>query len=409
MESENEITNHLLIKNILSDLKDRNNLLALHYTEPAAHGTFSAFDVVMDGLKIVLDRRFDYKLNEKILIDFIYKKDYYKFESVVSKAIGSSIYVNFPTLLTRHPNRESKRLQVLDKKIPLRIHFIGAVRRKAIKRDQRLENPELEKIHTEMQQDVPELATLVQHITAYLRRFGDIQEVKLGKMTKLFYPAEVIFQNRKTPFFMPDTSRESAFTQADPEIGYVSQFIDFAQIEEENTGKKASALASFYMEEYKAKKVSSEVYVPIRIMGNVIGYIYGGTSPDFGSRIGVNEVFQMMALGDALAEAVIKRNINSKNEKEIYHVQLFDISEGGMQFLVTDPIFSKILQVASEMMISINFFDKWIKTYGTVVRAVPKEGENDGIFSIKFHQDEISSSDRIYLKRVINTFEKQQN
>lgn len=409
MESENDITNHLFIKNIISDLKDRQNLLGFHFGEQIVHGTFSAFDVVLDGMKIVLDRRFDHKLNEKVLIDFVYKKDYYKFESVVSKAIGSSVYVNFPTLLVRHPNRESKRLQVFDKKIPIRIHFIGAVRRKALKKEPRLENAELEKIYAEIQQEVPELATLVQYILTYMRRFGDKFDVKLGKLSKLFYPAEVIFQNRKTPFFMPDTAKEASFSKADPEIGYVSQFIDFAQVEEENTGKNAASLTTFWMEEYKSRAVTSEVYIPIRIMGNVIGMLYCATTPEFGSKLGINDVFQMMALGDALAEAVIKRNINSKNDKEVYHVQLFDISEGGMQFVVNDPIFSKILQVASEIMVSINFFDKWIRTYGTVVRAIPKEGENDGVFSIKFHQDEISSSDRIYLKRVINTFERQQN
>jgi hypothetical protein len=401
-ESKNVITNHLIIKNILLDIKDRNQLMTLRVRDHEVRGTFSALDPVMDGLKIVLDRKVEHRANEKIQVEFVYKKDFYTFECELAKSIGSSAYLGFPKKMTYHPNRGSKRLQVLDKKIPVRIQFLGAARPRAFRKDVRIEPSELDRVHHELNQDVPDLAEMGKHIASYLHRLGDRVDLKLGKIAKLFHPAERLFQESRA-LYMPDAQKADSFLRARPDVFITGQFADFLASEH---GEISDSDAAPWQAEYQVRKITSEVFAPVTVMGSVIGYLYCGSSIATPRKISPNDVLSVLALADAFAEAVVKRNINSKNDKEIYHIQLADISEGGMQILVGDPILNKILGVANQLMVSLQFFDKWIKTYGEIVRVRPAEGGGEtGLFSIKFHPDDIPSSDRIQLKRVINYFE----
>lgn len=396
------ITNHLIIKNLLLDIKDRNQLMVVHFRGQEVKGTFAAFDPVMDGLRVVLDRKLDHQADEKVSLDFVYRKEFYTFDSKLAKSVGSSCYFTFPTQMTRHPNRESKRLNVLDKRIPVRIQFLGAGRRKAFRKDLRIEPAELDRLHHEVGQDVPDLAEIGTQIGLFLRRLGDKVDFKLGKLPKLFYPAEVMFREGRA-YYMPDSSRTESYREGRSDAvlcGQIPEVIATEPAAGEEAGVK------FWTEEYQQRQIQSELFAPIRVMGNVIGYLYVGTTAASNRLLSPNDVLAVLALADALSEAVVKRNINGKNDKGVYHIHLVDISEGGMQVAVTDPILNKILGVANHLMLSLNFFERWVRTYGEVVRALP-EGETGekGRFSIRFHQDEIPSSDRIYLKRIITYFE----
>ena len=68
----------------------------------------------------------------------------------------------------------------------------------------------------------------------------------------------------------------------------------------------------------------------------------------------------MMGLCDTLAETIIKRNINGKSVDQQYNIKIIDISESGVLFDISDPIFIKLLNVNSDMAIEIKFLDKYI-------------------------------------------------
>jgi hypothetical protein len=393
---------------MLSDIIDRAHLLTFHFKKVQVKGTFAGFDPSGETLKFVLDRKYEWGLTEAFQADYIHKKIYFSFDSNVTNVLGSTIYVKFPALLIQHVNRESKRLDVLDKEIPIRIHFLGAnAKKKSDKADTRIERSEFAQLYLLLQEDVPDMAKIGKICEMVLRGIGDKVEFRLGKMDKTFFPAQQTMKELKKTFYMPDSNKGDAFMARSVQYPLVGQFIDF--LEHQHKIKKAEVNAvQFWMEEYRRRKISSEVFAPVMVLDSAIGYLYAGTTPQTKHRITYNQVAVVMALADALAEAVIKRNINSKSVKagDVYRVKLADISEGGMRFLVTDPILLKIISFASELEVDINFFDKWIKTYGEVLRVLPGEREGiEGNFSFRFMMDQVSSNDRIYLKRIISYYE----
>ncbi len=407
-DSNNLIQNRLIIKNLFADILDRAHLVSFKFKKQNLKGTFCGYDSLGEALKFALDRKYEFGIGSKFSAEYVHKKEYYSFESSVTESSGSTICINFPNQIMQHATRESKRLNVLDKEIPIRIHFLGAGSgKKSIKEDNRITKPEYVKLSAELQEDIPDIAKIGKMILGVLRTLGDKCDLKLGKLDKTFYPAEQTMKELKKTFFMPDANKADTFMARSIQFPIVGQFQDF--IDHQHKIKKAEMNAiNFWMEEYRVRKISSEIFSPIIILDSVIGYLYVGTSTQNRNLLNFNNVGIVMALADVLAEAVIKRNINSKNVKtgDVYHVRLADLSDGGMRFIVKDAILLKILSLANELQVDINFFDKWVTTYGEVLRILPGDLEGtEGNFSFRFLMDNISTNDRLYLKRLISYFE----
>ena len=400
-----QITSRSEIKQILADAKAKIFFFQIRMGDEVVRATLNLHDEHYDQLKLTCERAWMGVLGSVHQAEFHLRDHYYHFELTVQRAMGSSIYTSMPKMLAEHPARHAKRLRVHGKKVPVRLTFLGSARYVAPPNPAEIRKPDLALIWQELQKDMPDVNAMAVTTQKFLASIGDKVEVKLGSRQEIPDLILPVFDLRQS-FVIQDASSFQTAVQRDSSLVGVMQWADLPQKVRESP--EASENGTWW-KDLQARKVRAELWVPIHVVSGVIGYICATLSAQREKGFRLSDILAAAALGETLGEAAIKRNLNHKTGggQSLGLVQVHDLSEGGMRFEVHDPILLKILRVASEVRIEMEFFGKAILLPARVVRVRTKEaGAEHGVFSVEFHTQEILTQDRAYFRRVLSFYDK---
>ncbi|MEN2997622.1 MAG: PilZ domain-containing protein [Brevinematia bacterium] len=217
-------------------------------------------------------------------------------------------------------------------------------------------------IRRELEKDLPDMKKIVSMVIREIEKISEKYDFVFYKRGMSLPSSAVVSMHFKSPLLVEDTSNlESYIVRYEGfNITTYGDYMRKMSWDETKVLEQIKKLRASFL----SQNVKSFICVPIRVLNEVIGFIFCKSSQKVFS---VKDALYIDALGSIISEAYIKNKINSvKNTTEMLF-PVIDISAGGVRFEV-DSIVGKLLRVGDSVRIFTNIEGRDIQVTGKILR-----------------------------------------
>ncbi len=352
------------IINILNLLSKSNTMLNLRNLLTEYNGR----------IKDILHNQFIFVPNIKILelqkqiqFSFFYLDKYHYFDSELVEVTKKNLILKIPDKIYIHFRRRDKRYKIgkHDISCNLKIINIKGQERETRKIKKLFNNIEL--VYNELENDNPNFSKIVKLIADNNKNFCNDFKIIMpihNLQNKLLIP--FLMDNQKPLLISSTLDREAYLEQIkDENVLSLNSYINFlADTGNKNITEEINKLIHFY----KDNSIYSILYIPLIVLGKVIGVLRIANTYLRKIKISLSDVNYFSSVAEILDELIIKNKLNSLDDASL-QIAVKDISVMGIGIEIADNMFSAILKQNIKLKVILNFNNKpWFHFIGTVRR-----------------------------------------
>lgn len=296
----------------------------------------------------------------EIELELPFENKVYHIKTEVLNKRNNILLLMIPTKIDVWAKRKFPRKNVYGK-LYLSLSFIKPIDYSSVVSKEGI--PEnLKDIKEEIDKDLPDSRKIVSMVIREIEKVSEKYDFVFYKRGMTLPSSAIVSMYFKSPLLVEDTSNlESYITHYE---GFnIITYGDYMRKMSWNEDKVIDQIKKLRAS-FLSQGVRSFVCVPIKVVNDVIGFIFCKSSQ---KNFTVKDVLYIDALGGIISEAYIKNKINAiKNTNELLF-PIIDISAGGVRFEV-DSLIGKLLKVEDSIRLFIQVEGKNIQTIGRILR-----------------------------------------
>ena len=360
----NEITEKLRIKNLLELVERSGSIVHLRNDLNEYAGTLTQ---VTDNYISFYSKFKISSLKNEVTINFIYSNQYYYFNTRVINTDNNIIFLDIPDEIFIHIKRRHKRYNVLGFDVKAKIKIIS-IQSRTSNIAYSIENKNLKKdspIIEEYKKEVPDIKKMLKNIMEELKEKFDLVSIKFQSNIDKRDIIYNILKLTKKPFYINNTLLRNSYLK-NPDYPAIVSYKDYIDLLTKE-GVEKSKIENFInkrIEYYKHSRILSELYVPILLQDEFLGFIQIANRSNIIDKINVNYVKEIVNI---FTESIIKAKLNSISEEAI-QLKIKDISLSGIGAMVYDELLIETLQEESKLLVDLYALSKNISKFIAVIK-----------------------------------------
>jgi hypothetical protein len=353
-------------------------------------GLVDRFDAATITMKMLSPVIGDIEGNNRI--NFVFNNNYHYFNADIAQLDEDRVLVHLPEKIYKNILRKYERIDVRDT-ASMKFKIMIQSEKKDLEQsplvDERVIFQEVKKMR-------PSIEKLLQGIRNLVSEFSQNFQVKVFKGgEKLSFEEEIIKETRKALLIYDsyeDTISEKRFYEEQLlTIGGVYEF--YISRGEARTAIEGRLLD--LLQQKRNNRIYSEVYVPLMLEGEAVGYLRLSNDVDYHRSIKPTFVERATKYAGILVEALVKYDYFSLESGKDFDIPLVNISAGGLLFTLGKPNLTQYLIIQTILQMSIRFPARLIEARGVIFRIDEDRSE----YGVKFQ--EINEIDVQYIESLV--------
>ncbi|MBU1077126.1 MAG: PilZ domain-containing protein [Spirochaetes bacterium] len=384
------------VNNILNLLSKTNTILNLRNLLTEYNGRIK--EVTSDQFKFTPNIK-NLQLPKQIQFSFYYLDKYHYFTSDLLDTDNNKkdLIFKVPKKIFIHFRRRDKRFEMDNSDISCNLKVINVKgETREVRKIKRLFD-NIEFVYEELEKDKPDFSRVVQLIAENNKNFcNDFRIIMpiFNLPNKSFIPFLI---GHKKPLLISCTQDKDSYLTKYPDDTVLS-LKDYINFISERGNKYISDEMNILIQFFKENNIYSILYVPLIVLGDVIGVLRIANTNSRKVRLSLSDVNYFCSIAEILNELIIKNKLNSLDDTSL-KIDVKDLSVMGIGIEVDDSVFSTYLKAGTKLKVILNFNKKpWLFFIGTVKRSIKKGNK----FEIGIMIHEIIAEHRVKLINYIN-------
>jgi hypothetical protein len=308
---------------------------------------------------------------------FIFHNSYHYFNTTALRKDENAILLPMPEKIYKNMLRAHDRVDVRDQ-VYMKFRILVSSERQDLANSTRLD----ERI---LIQEVAKPEPAVERMLAAIRRlvadFAQNFKVKIFKEGEQYSLDERIIRESGRIFLIYDSFEDSIegrrrFEQDVMGIGDAYDFL----LRSGETRKSAESILLDLLQQKRNALVFSESLVPLKLEGEVVGYIRLHNDSEHQRSIKPVHVLRAAKYGEALVEALVKYDYFTLQSGDQFDVPVVNLSAGGLLFKLDGSALKQYLILRTTLMMTIQTASRLIRANGMIHRIDRLRSE----FGVKF-------------------------